>query len=172
MNFITGETVSLRQFTRENYHEFQKKYVSDPIMDNTNYQYDFDVVEGEYDRIIERFSWYKRVGIFLNLDESVIGTVSFKRIDFDKRQCEIGITLANDSYKAQGYGTEAFQLALKYATQELKLTTILADTMGTNVRMQKIFDRMKFELISRESEHYNMGDRLEDRLNYVYRVTG
>lgn len=170
MNIISSDIVSLRCFNRETYHELQKKYVADPILDPNHYEYNFEKVEKSYDQVIERFSWYKRIGIISNFDDCIIGEVSLKRIDFEKRLCEIGIVLANDSYKGHGYGSEAFQLSLKYATEALKLSTIFADTMGSNLRMQRLLVRNGFNLVSTDERYYDMGDRLEDRLNYKFEV--
>jgi RimJ/RimL family protein N-acetyltransferase len=170
MNIISSDIVSLRCFSRETYHELQKKYVADPIMDPNHYEYNFEKVEKSYEQVIDRFSWYKRIGIISNVDDCIIGEVSLKRIDFEKGQCEIGIVLANNSYKGLGYGSEAFQLSLKYATEVLKISTILADTMGSNQRMQRILVRSGFQLFGTDERYYDMGDRLEDRLNYKFEV--
>jgi RimJ/RimL family protein N-acetyltransferase len=43
------------------------------------------------------------------LDETPIGELSFKRINHQKSQCELGIALANDNYKGFGYGIEAVE---------------------------------------------------------------
>lgn len=42
--------------------------------------------------------------------------------------------------------------------------------MGTNYRMQGIFERLGFELLGVEVNKYDMGDRLEDKLDYVLRI--
>ncbi len=166
----TGDRVTLKSFTRESYHQFQKNYISDPIMDPNPHIYDYDKTEAAYARLKERESWYPRVAIMLNAQEQVIGEVSFKRIDFEVSRCELGIVMLNNDYKNQGLGSEAFSLAITYAINKLKLSSIYADTMGTNIKMQRILEKNGFELMSTDEQYYNMGDRVEDRLNYVYRV--
>lgn len=165
---IYGNRISLRTFTREEYHHYKKSYVADSVMDPDPYVYDKERVDKGYDSIIERESWYPRVGIFLR-DETQIGELSFKRINHEKSQCELGIALVNNKYKGFGYGTEAVELAIDYAFNTLKLKYMYADTMGSNLKMQKIFDRFGFEFINRGEHCYDMHDRWEDKLYYMLR---
>jgi len=106
-----GDKVCLRKFSREEYHQYKKSYVADSIMDPNPYVYDKERVNKGYDSIAEKESWYLIVGIFLS-DEMPIGELSFKRINYEKSQCEIGIILSNDNYKGLGYGTDAVKLAI------------------------------------------------------------
>lgn len=163
---IQGDKICLKTFTREEYHQYWKAYVADSVMDPNTYIYDKDKVDERYDSITEKESWYSTVGIFL-FEGTPIGSLSFKRINYEKSQCELGIVLDNDNYKGLGYGTEAIKLAIDYAFNTLKLKSIYADTMGTNFKMKRIFDVFSFEFINKEENCYDMHDRWEDKLNYV-----
>lgn len=165
---IQGDKIYLKTCTRDEYHEHYKSYVTDPIMDPNTYIYDKEKVDKKYDSIIEKESWYPRVGIFLR-DGRIVGELSFKRIDYEKSRCELGIALANNDYKGLGYGTEAVKLAIDYVFNTLKLKCIYADTMDSNKRMQSIFNKFGFEFINREEHFYDMHDRWEDKLNYILR---
>jgi RimJ/RimL family protein N-acetyltransferase len=135
-------------------------------MDPNEYVYDKERTDKNFDFITEREEWYPVVGIFLP-DGKPIGNLSFKRINRDKSQCELGIMLVNDKYKGKGYGTEALRLAIAYITDTLKLKHIYADTMGSNIRMQRIFNKLGFELVGREEHVYDMHDRWEDKIDYI-----
>jgi RimJ/RimL family protein N-acetyltransferase len=137
-------------------------------MDPNPYAYNKERVDKGYDAITENESWYPRVGIFLS-DGTPIGELSFKRINYEKSQCELIIAIANESYKGFGYGTETVELSIDYIFNTLKLKYIYADTMGSNLKMQRIFDRFGFELINSEESYYDMYDRCEDKLNYILR---
>jgi RimJ/RimL family protein N-acetyltransferase len=150
--------ILLKEFSREEYHLLWKDYVPDPIMDSQSYQYNYDDVENNYNNMIKNQSWYMRVGIFL-LNGYPIGEISFKRINYEKSQCELGIMIANDSYKSQGYGSEAIGLAIDYVFKVLKLRKIIVDTSNSNLRMQRILKKYGFELIQI--------DKQEKRLNYI-----
>lgn len=163
---IQGNNIYLKTFSREEYHRYWKDYVADPVMDPNNYVYDKEKVDKKYEEITEKESWYPRAGIFL-YDDTPIGETSFKRIDYKKSRCELGIALVNDNYKSLGYGTEAVELAIDYIFNTLKLKYIYADTMGSNIRMQKIFERLGFEFLNSDECFYDMYDRWEDKMNYV-----
>lgn len=165
---LKGKRVAIRPMTREEYHEQGMKYIPDPIMDTRNYKYDKKKIDKAYERVLDRFDWYKTFGIFV--DNEVIGEISLKRIDLSLSRCEIGIALSRDEYKGKGYGIEAIELTLTYAQKELGIKNIYGDTMGTNYRMQGIFERLGFELLGVEVNKYDMGDRLEDKLDYVLRI--
>ena len=77
------------------------------------------------------------------------------------------IFLANDNYKGLGYGTKAVKLAIDYIFNTLKLKNIYADTMGSNLKMQRIFKNFGFKFINKEEGFFNMKDSWEDKLNYV-----
>jgi len=51
----------------------------------------------------------------------------------------------------------------------MKLKYIYADTMGSNLKMQKIFDKFGFVFLNREEHCYDMHDRWEDKLNFILR---
>lgn len=163
---IRGKRVILRTMTREEYHSLFQKYVADPLMNPDPYVYDAEKVDASYDIRCRNADWYASAGIFIN-GGKVIGDMLFKRIDYDKGRCELGIMLANDLYKGMGYGSEAFALAVDYAFGRLGLTSLYADTMGSNIRMQRILERLGFRCYSRLQSCYDMKDRWEDRLDYV-----
>lgn len=163
---VIGDKIDLRSFTRENWHQFWMNYVADPVMDPNEYIYDSDQVDIKFNRSIERESWYPDIGIFLKNGEP-IGNMNLKRIDYEQSKCELGIILVNDSVKGKGYGSEAVSLLINYTFNNLGLNKIYADTMGSNIKMQKIFSKLGFRFIDRVEHCYDMNGRWEDKLNYV-----
>lgn len=160
------QSVTLRPFTREEYHVFYQDYVADPIMDPNVYHYSREYVDRCYDYNLSRQSWYPIFGIFTE-DGECVGTLSLKRIDPQEKRCEIGIMLRDDTCKNRGYGTQALRQAIQIARDVYHVEHIYADTMGSNTRMQHIFDKLGFRFIGRTHDVYNMGNRWEDKLDYV-----
>lgn len=160
------DKLSLRIFNRDEYHKFWQDYIADHVCDSNDYVYDKEKVDKQYESITKKQSWYLSLGILLD-DSIPIGTLSLKRIDHEKSQCELGIMLSNNNYKGLGYGSQAVKLAIDYAFNTLNLKYIYADTMGSNLKMQRILDKFGFTLISKEEHFYDMKDRWEDKLNYV-----
>lgn len=161
--------ITLRPFTRAEYHEFYQDYEADPIMDPNRYEYNATHVDKCFDYDQTRRDWYPVFGIF-DEEGTPVGSLSIKRIDREASRCEIGIILQSDAYKNQGYGTEAMRQAIRYAAEDLGLRLIYADTMGSNARMQHILDKLGFRLIERIPRVYDMGGRMEDKLDYVLEV--
>ena len=134
-------------------------------MDPDPYVYDSDHVDKLYGRCEERKAYYPTFGVFLT-SGLPIGLMNLKRIDRENSRCELAIVLSNHAYKGKGYGSEAVQLLVEYAFYGLNLDHINSDTMGSNIRMQRIMDRLGFQLLNREERRYDMHDRWEDKLNY------
>ncbi|MGN0779761.1 MAG: GNAT family N-acetyltransferase [Aristaeellaceae bacterium] len=163
-------SILLRPFTREEYHDFWRRYVPDPIMDARPYRYVQEHVECSFRYDLTRRDWYPVFGIFTE-DGVVVGTLSLKRIDRQKRQCELGIMMVNDSCKNRGYGTEAIRQAIEIAHEQYGVEHLLADTMGSNLRMQHLLGKLGFRFLERTENVYDMNGRMEDRLDYVLDIT-
>ena len=91
-------SVTLRPFTREEYHDFWRRYVPDPIMDPRPYRYQQEHVECSFRYDQTRRDWYPVFGIFTE-DGHAVGSLSLKRIDRQKSQC--------DEIQGVVYGAEA-----------------------------------------------------------------
>ena len=52
-----------------------------------------------------------------------------------------------------------------------RLARLLADTMGSNLRMQHILEKLGFRFLERTPNVYDMNGRMEDRLDYVLDLT-
>lgn len=157
-------TVTLRPFTREEYHEFFRCYEPDPVMDPHPYHYQYTHVDRNYDYDESRRDCYPSFGIFA--DGAIVGTLSLKRIDREARKCEIGLMMTNDACKNHGYGTEAMRLGMAMARADYGVRFIWADTMGSNSRMQHVLDKLGFQLMERIPQVYDMPAGKEDRLVY------
>ncbi len=162
-------TVALRPFTRAEYHAFYADYVADPVMDTSYYHYNKAKVDACFDYEQARQDWYPVFGIFLPGGECV-GALSLKRIDPVEKRCEIGIIMRDDTCKNHGYGTQAMRLGIQLAAEHYGVRQILADTLGSNVRMQHILNKLGFRLVERIPHARSMSDRWEDKLNYVLEV--
>ena len=158
--------VTLRPFTREEYHEFFRGYEPDPMMDPHPYRYQQTHVDRNFDYDESRRDWYPTFGIFA--DDAIVGTLSLKRIDRAARKCEVGLMMMNDACKNHGYGTAALRLAMEKAKTEYGVKFIWADTMGSNTRMQHVLTKLGFRLTERIEKVYDMPRGKEDRLVYCW----
>lgn len=163
---LKGSHTTLRTWDIESYRRMWKQYVNDPLMDPVPYKYDEEKVLSWYNINISMQNTYPRFGIF-DQEDNPIGELSLKRINFENRSCEIGIMLANDSYKSKGYGSEAFSLAISYAFNILGLVRIYGDTFSSNIKSQKLFEKNGFQLYKVDEASVVREDVKWDKYYYV-----
>lgn len=106
-----------------------------------------------------------RLGIFLNSGE-IIGDVALQDIDWKDRVCSIGIGLATIDNRSKGYGSEAIQLILDHAFNNIGMERVTASTLEQNYGSQKSLERNGFVLEGRERKAVNFAGRRWDRINY------
>lgn len=85
--------------------------------------------------------------------EKMVGEIKLKYIDFDKRECSMGVHLLNDSVKGKGYGTCAERLVLEYAFDTLNMRAVNADALLANTRSQHVMEKVGFGYV-REDEMF------------------
>lgn len=142
--------VTLVKRTRESCHAFYRGLVQDPMLFSDTqlyqpYHYDADRVDAFF---YDREQQTDRIGFSVMLGDMVIGDVSLKHMDEEKRSCELEICMVNDSVKNKGYGTQAEKLAVQYAFEHLNMETVLADCLVTNTRSQRVLEKVGFQLVS------------------------
>ena len=158
--------IQLRTFTEPEYHQFFRRYRSDPLMDPVPFRYSREQVSRSYAYNHGGYREnYVHLGIFL--DGRPVGSFQLKRIDRPARRCEFGIIMQNDSVKNQGIGTEAIRQGMMIARDQFGIITFIGDTMGRNKRMIRVFEKLGFELTERIPEAFELPDgQKEDRLVY------
>lgn len=160
------DSITLRRFSEEEYHEFFRHYEPDPVMDPHPFIYNKETVSRSYLYNHQYRQDYLHYGIFL--DNYPVGSFQLKRINKDNGSCEFGIILQSDRFKNKGIGTEAIRTGIRIAKDELKLKRMMGDTSGRNIRMQKVFQKLGFRLIETVHGAFDFGDgNKDDRLLYV-----
>ena len=138
--------------TRELFHELFRGFQYDPCMFMAmelyercrQAPYSKEATDARYDN---RMAMDDQLTFAVMLGEAVIGELVIKHIDREKKQCELGIHLINDSVKDKGYGTAAERLAIEYAFMALGMETVLADCIVKNARSRHIVEKLGFDLI-------------------------
>ena len=153
--------ISLCVMTRALCHQFFREHESDPAVcqDESRFQ-PYVYSEEAADRFYERKQVPGRLELVAMLDGRTIGHVQLKNIDPEKRECEFGFHMQNDSVKGLGYGTQIARLALEYAFENLDVDAVYAYTVLKNTRSQHVLEKAGFRYI-REEDGFR-----------CYRVTG
>ena len=145
--------ISLSIMTKGLARQFYSEFTLDPdlFLDKSLYK-PFEYTPEFSDDRVDRYKAMGRVFLAVMLDDKPIGEIVLKEIDSARQCCTMGISMVNDAYKNKGYGTAAEQLAIRYAFQKLKLKTVFADTLITNIRSQHVLKKVGFREIRRNQE--------------------
>ena len=143
--------------TRELCHQFLREHESDPSVfeDESRFQ-PYVYSEEAADSFYERKQVPGRLELVAVMDGRTIGHVQLKNIDEEKRECEFGFQMQNDSVKGMGYGTQIARLALEYAFEYLDVDTVLAYTIPRNTRSQHVLEKVGFRFVDEKDgfKHY------------------
>ena len=151
---MATEEITLVPMTREMCHAFYREFQNDPAVFAPGqffceYVYDADKVDAYWrEQEVET----RRVFAIMH-GEKMVGEIKLKYIDFDKRECSMGVHLLNDSVKGKGYGTCAERLVLEYAFNTLKMRAVNADALLANTRSQHVMEKVGFGYV-REDEMF------------------
>ncbi len=137
--------IILAPMTDELHHQFYRDYENDPdlYMDEskcTHFVYTPQWVEAYIVRQKEK----GRLVFAVLEDGCPVGEVVLKNIDYDKRECTMGIVLQNDRVKNRGVGTAAEGLMVDYTTSQLSMETVYADSILKNKRSQHVLEKVGF----------------------------
>ncbi len=144
--------ISLCYMTRELCHQFFREHESDPAVyeDESRFQPYVDSKESA-DSFYDRKQVPGRLELVAMMDGRTIGQVQLKNIDEEKRECEFGFHMQNDSVKGLGYGTRIARLALEYAFENLDVDAVYAYTLLKNTRSQHVLEKAGFRVMKEEN---------------------
>ncbi|MCL2574660.1 MAG: GNAT family N-acetyltransferase [Defluviitaleaceae bacterium] len=150
--------IELTPCTNEHWHEFWVGYVADPMMSDVSYVYDYEGMEKAYH---VRMADATRKYFTIICDGKVIGQIYLKKIDYDKKSADFGISMVDDLVKGKGYGTRAIELLLEYAFGGMGLDVITADTVLRNVCSQHVLEKIGFVFTHMDGEfrYYKIAKR-------------
>jgi len=84
-------------------------------------------------------------GIEVIPEKKLVGTTGLHKVDWKNKNAEFGIAIWNKNYWGKGIGTEATQLLLKYAFEELGFHRIYLRVFGFNLRAIKCYEKVGFK---------------------------
>lgn len=77
-------------------------------------------------------------------DDLPVGSVYFRDIDREHRKAEYGIFIGVKEALGHGIGTQAAELALWYAFEELGLHKVMLRVLATNLRAKRSYEKAGF----------------------------
>jgi len=160
------EELEVRTFTEEEYHDFFRHYIPDPVTDSSPFKYNREQISRSY---LYNHGGYRQdyvhFGVFLN--QKPVGSLQLKRMNQQNHTCEFGIILQNDEIKDRGIGTASIRRLMELAREQYGINIMIGDTMGRNKRMIHVFEKLGFELVETVPNAFELSDgKREDRLVY------
>ena len=138
--------ITLCFMTKELCHQFFRDHESDPAVYEDESQFQPYVYSEEAaDSFYQRKQVPGRLELVAMMDGQTIGHVQLKNIDEEKRECELGFHIQNNSLKGLGYGTQIARLALEYAFENLHVNAVYAYTIPKNTRSQHVLEKVGFQ---------------------------
>ncbi len=135
-----GKAVNLRSMNQKENRALWRKYEPESGV----YAYDEESVDAKFEKDNEKEDLKQVAGIFSKSDE-VIGQLAFTHIVFSEKRCDIELLLATENHRNKGFGTEAVNLAKRYAKDKLGLTRVYAEVSSKNQRMQRVLEKCGFQ---------------------------
>lgn len=106
------------------------------------------------------------LGLFLEGNDELVGTVGLSGISFYHYCLGVGICLFLKKYWGQGLGTEALRGVKDYIFQEMGFHYIEAGVFADNIVSQKLFVNSGFECFWKVENKYRYNDKFVDVLWY------
>jgi RimJ/RimL family protein N-acetyltransferase len=92
----------------------------------------------------------------------IIGSTGLKKIDYNHKNAEFGITIGDKNYWGKGIGTEATKLIVDFGFKALKLNSIYLAVFGKNKAGQKAYKRVGFKKTGLLRQHFKHKKGFDD----------
>lgn len=160
--FLVGEQVTLRTVQPENY-EFLVRNLNDPKVRHAGYETVRAPVSE--DDIATKVKSDDRHIFLVCREGTPVGSTSLKNIDLEGRKAELGYWIAPDE-QGKGYATEAADLCLIHAFDELGLHKVWARTVGDNEASKRVLKKLDFQQEGILQEHWYGFGRYVDEYRF------
>jgi RimJ/RimL family protein N-acetyltransferase len=164
--FLSGDRVSLRPPQESDVDFFQYHY-NDPGLRQSIPM----VYPQSRDDIREQYvDWTDEAVRLLacsgdDADADRLGFCSLSEMDHDMGRATVDVWFAPD-VRGLGFATEALELLVDYAFDELRFHRLDANAIATNDRSQDVFDSLGFTEEGRRVDYYFLDGEYVDRMEY------
>lgn len=93
-----------------------------------------------------------------------IGNCALHKIDWERKNCEMGIVIGEKNYWNKGYGSDAVKSIIKFAFNKLNLKSIKLDVYKYNRRAIRVYKKCGFKLIKTEKKNHFYNGKYWDTL--------
>jgi RimJ/RimL family protein N-acetyltransferase len=148
---LEGETVELRRHARENYGLYAKWYGDTEIWHLTSWALsplNRSAVEKLFeDRELSPID--DSFAIHIKDDKEPVGVISLMNISDTNASAELSVIVGHPDDRHQGYGTEAIELLIRYAFEELGLNRVGLSAFDFNGEAISAYEKLGFAVEGR-----------------------
>lgn len=138
--FINGENVNLRTIEEEDLKFLRDNYNNPEILPNLTWEGPRNL-EQKRELFEQDISSNERIDLLITRDEDAVGWILL--IEKDEGVAEIGISI-DPEFQRNGYGTEASELIIDYAFNQLRYEKIFVRVYESNKASQRVWDKLGF----------------------------
>ncbi|RDI43211.1 GNAT family N-acetyltransferase [Falsibacillus pallidus] len=146
MKFLDGDRIYLKHIDESDY-QIIYRVVQDPEIRRLTGTQSFLT----YEKIAEAYEGFKKQNnridlmIVLKENDEVIGDLALLDVDSRNRNGSVRIAIHEEKFRSNGYGTEALDIILKYAFDQMNLHRISLNVYSFNKRAKKSYEKLGFE---------------------------
>jgi RimJ/RimL family protein N-acetyltransferase len=148
---LEGETVELRRHARENYGLYARWYGDPEIWHLTSWALsplNRSAVEKLFeDRELSPID--DSFAIHIKDDDEPVGVISLMNISDANASAELSVIVGHPDNRHQGYGTEAIELLIRYAFEELGLNRVGLSAFDFNGEAISAYEKLGFAVEGR-----------------------
>lgn len=126
----------------------------------------FDIVQLIEQQSDLRKSGQLRLVLMTHTDNRAVGVIDLYDVNFKHGYAAIGILIAADQDKGQGFASEALQLLITYCTQILELRNLYCQIHGDNLASIHLFEKAGFIHAGTRKNWLRFKNQIFDELTY------
>lgn len=145
---LDGKLVKLREYRKEDI-ELKLKYVNDPeVLRFLESGIPYPVTQNEEYKWFEAISAFKdsyRFAIEAVASGQYIGECGINSIDWKNSVASVVIFIGDKAYRSKGYGTEAMQILLSFAFNQININKVRLNVYSFNEQAIKSYEKCGFK---------------------------
>lgn len=165
--FLEGDRLSLRTITPDDF-DYMARHLNDPEVRHGGFE---DVrtpttpkdMEAQFEQLIEEGD--DSHAFLACQDGTPVGSAFLTDVDLEGRKAELGYWIEPDE-QGKGYATEAAELVLTHAFDQLGLHKVWARTVHDNEGSKRVLEKLGFQQEGVLREHWLGFDRYVDEYRF------
>ncbi|MCR5793653.1 MAG: GNAT family N-acetyltransferase [Lachnospiraceae bacterium] len=144
--FLKTERIGLRMITAEDI-DWYAEWFNDAEVCNYNSHHRFPKSRQSMETYVQSVTNSNSVIVFALIDlksGTHFGNISLQEINYIDRSAELAFLIGEKEYWKKGYASEASEVIIKHAFEELNLHRLYLATSDENVPMQKLAKKLGF----------------------------